>query len=73
MNAAIEKIKSTQELREGIQNVNLLGFLQLLEAHKDVIVKLAQKDARFRQVLKMKLEVLKQHSRIDIMYFEMVA
>ena len=69
----MKEIKSTQELREGIQNVNLKGFLQLLEAHKDVIVKLAQKDARFRQVLKMKLETLKAHSRIDIMYFEMVA
>ena len=69
----MKKIKSTQELREGIQNVNLKGFLDLLNTHKEVIIKMAKSDARFRQVIREKLNTLKQHSNIDVMYFEMVA
>lgn len=69
----MKKIKSTQELRESIQTINLKSFLDILNTHKETIIKMAKSDVRFRQVIRGKLNTLKQHSKIDVMYFEMVA
>jgi len=64
-------LKSSQELRESLQNCDLFTFNNLVIVHKNVIIKLAKNDARFRQVLKVKLESLKQNCCLKAYYLSM--
>jgi hypothetical protein len=62
---------STQELRNSINNMDLLTFNNTLLKHHDVFVKLAKSDVRFRNTLKMKLNSLKQNCHLKAIYLEM--